>query len=789
MFRPERSNSATAAPAPYRNRKFESPPMSDESNPSTSPSGVGIQPLDPQSVEGIFVEALGKAPGPARGEFLDAACQGKDALRARVEALLRAYSDAGSFLNQPAGDWRNPPYTTAAGSPSMTLDEHGIPRGLLRPSDQPGVLGTIGPYQVRELIGRGGMGIVFRAFDAKLNRIVAVKVLAPELAAQPTARRRFLREAQAAAAVAHPHVVTIHAVDEDEWPHLVMECIDGCSLEDKIARTGTLKLAEVLRIGTQIAEGLAAAHKQGLIHRDVKPANILLENGVERVKITDFGLARAADDVTITRPGEISGTPQYMSPEQASGQRVDPRSDLFSLGCVLYAMCAGQPPFRADSMAAIVKKICDDVPQPLREIDQQIPDWLAAVIDRLLSKDPNQRFQTAGEVAQLLGDALARLQAGQAMPAPLSRAAIPATQEETEPTFPAWVAVVLPGLFGYWFGRMVPIGRREGFWFMSAVVVSAAIVFFLVRRLRLSSSTASMALAVIGMAAFLAAGGFGQDQLVRHGYEPDRADWLAVAAHALVILYAGLRRRLWKSPLHPTARRWDWQPWKLAGCLGVGLLSLVLFVPIVGAIALLIPAYQARQARQDAGIWQNTAAASGWANGEVAAASAPKVIRKFETDAEPLSPAAKWVGDELEVIATEAGTVRLFQMLFERTQHAIVTYRCRIKIEDPATSAYAEMWLGVRRGEFFSRGLGQKLHGTNEWMTVEVPIPVEEADLVKLNLVFEGPGKVRMKDIELLSMPRRAAAQLPMGGPAPSLPGAPAGSGQTPRRGSDGEAE
>ncbi|MGH7137181.1 MAG: serine/threonine-protein kinase, partial [Pirellulales bacterium] len=388
--------------------------MSQEPNPSTpSPSGVMAQPLDPQSVEGIFVEALGKDPGPARNEFLDTACQGNAELRTRVEALLRAYSDAGSFLNQPAGDWRNPPLTAAAGSPSVQVDEHGIPQGLLRPSDQPGVLGTVGPYQVRELIGRGGMGIVLRAFDAKLNRVVAVKVLAPELASQPTARRRFLREAQAAAAVTHPHVVTIHAVDEDEWPYLVMECIEGPSLEDKIERSGTLKLAEVLRIGTQIAEGLAAAHKQGLIHRDVKPANILLENGVERVKITDFGLARAADDVTITRPGEISGTPQYMSPEQASGQRVDQRSDLFSLGCVLYAMCAGQPPFRADSMAAMVKKICDDTPQPLHEIDPQLPEWLAATIDRLLAKDPNQRFQTAAEVAELLGDSLARLQAGQ----------------------------------------------------------------------------------------------------------------------------------------------------------------------------------------------------------------------------------------------------------------------------------------------------------------------------------------------------------------------------------------
>ncbi|HVX13697.1 MAG TPA: serine/threonine-protein kinase [Pirellulales bacterium] len=396
--------------------------MSNETSATgSSSSGVAAQPLNPLSVEGIFVEALKRDRGQPRSDFLDEACQENAELRLRVDTLLRAYDDAGSFLQQPAGDWRKPPVTATLAGPAADVDEHGIPRGILHASDKPDVLGTIGSYEVRELIGRGGMGIVLRAYDAKLNRVVAIKVLAPELATQPTARRRFLREAQAAAAVAHPHIVTIHAVDEDEWPYLVMECIGGISLQDKIERAGTLRLAEILRIGTQIAEGLAAAHKQGLIHRDVKPANILLENGVERVKITDFGLARTADDMTITRTGEISGTPQYMSPEQASGERVDQRSDLFSLGCVLYAMCAGRPPFRADSMAAIVKKICQDAPQPLHEIDQQLPTWLVETIDRLLAKDPHERFQTAEEVARVLGGALAQVQAGHPVTAAVAR--------------------------------------------------------------------------------------------------------------------------------------------------------------------------------------------------------------------------------------------------------------------------------------------------------------------------------------------------------------------------------
>ena len=196
-----------------------------------------------------------------------------------------------------------------------------VPLDFLEPCDVPGRLGKIGPYEVIDVIGRGGMGVVLRAHDPKLNRTVAVKVLAPQFAVNPTARKRFLREAQAVAAVTHPHVITIHAVDQTEkTPYLVMECIDALSLQEKIDRCGHLEVKEILRIGAQIAAGLAAAHAHGLVHRDIKPSNILLENGVERVKITDFGLARAVDDVSITRSGEVAGTPEFMSPEQAQGE-------------------------------------------------------------------------------------------------------------------------------------------------------------------------------------------------------------------------------------------------------------------------------------------------------------------------------------------------------------------------------------------------------------------------------------------------------------------------------------
>ncbi|MCA9052630.1 MAG: SUMF1/EgtB/PvdO family nonheme iron enzyme, partial [Planctomycetaceae bacterium] len=227
--------------------------------------------------------------------------------------------------------------------------------------------------------------------------------------------QRFLREARAAAAVTHPHVVTIHAVEEGTGttgsvPYLVMECVDGKTLRDKLDTVGQLSVKEILRIGSQIAQGLAAAHKQGLIHRDIKPANILLENGVERVKITDFGLARAVDDLSVTRTGDVAGTPQYMSPEQAQGEPVDQRSDLFSLGSVLYAMCTGRAPFRGEGVMAVLRRVVESTPRPIREVNPDVPQWLCDIIEKLHAKQPQDRYQTAAEVATLLEQALAEVQ-------------------------------------------------------------------------------------------------------------------------------------------------------------------------------------------------------------------------------------------------------------------------------------------------------------------------------------------------------------------------------------------
>ncbi len=282
---------------------------------------------------------------------------------------------------------------------------------FLAPTDDPAMLGRVGVYEIAGVVGRGGAGIVLKAFERSLNRYVAIKVLAPHLATSAAARRRFAREAQAAAAVVHEHIVPIHAVDEHlGLPYMVMRYVPGRSLHERLEKQGTLGLREVLRIGLQTASGLAAAHAQGLVHRDIKPANILLEHGVERVLLTDFGLARAVDDASLTCSGVIAGTPQYMAPEQARGEAVDHRTDLFSLGSVLYAMCTGHSPFRAESTMGVLHRICHETPRPIREQNPDVPEWFERIVRRLHAKEPGRRFQSAAEVAELLEARLAEVQ-------------------------------------------------------------------------------------------------------------------------------------------------------------------------------------------------------------------------------------------------------------------------------------------------------------------------------------------------------------------------------------------
>lgn len=273
----------------------------------------------------------------------------------------------------------------------------------LAPTDDPNSVGRIGDLEITGVIGAGAMGIVLKASDRSLDRVVAVKVLASHLANSDSARKRFAREAKAVAAVLHSNVIPIHGVSEfEKLPYFVMSYVRGESLQKRINEVGPLRVEEISRIGHQVAAGLSAAHKKGLVHRDIKPANILLEGKTERVTITDFGLARAVDDVSLTKAGVIAGTPQYMSPEQSNGESVDQRSDLFSLGSVLYALCTGCPPFQAQTSYGLVREVNDSEPISIQKLNPTIPVWLSALIEKLLAKKKTERFQTADEVHQLI---------------------------------------------------------------------------------------------------------------------------------------------------------------------------------------------------------------------------------------------------------------------------------------------------------------------------------------------------------------------------------------------------
>lgn len=282
---------------------------------------------------------------------------------------------------------------------------------LLGAPGHPEMLGRLGRYDIERMIGSGGMGVVLKAHDSELNRPIAVKLLAPHLAHFGAARERFSREGRAAAAVVHEHVVAIYNVESGgPVPFLVMQYVPGRSLQTRVEEDGPLGVEEILRIGMQAASGLAAAHRQGLVHRDVKPSNILLENQVERAILTDFGLARAIDDASLTQTGILAGTPHYMSPEQATGGPIDHRSDLFSLGAVLYFMATGHPPFRAAGTLAVLHRICRERHRPVLEVNRDMPDELCDVIDNLLEKKPGRRPSSAEDVQQQLSQLLSRAQ-------------------------------------------------------------------------------------------------------------------------------------------------------------------------------------------------------------------------------------------------------------------------------------------------------------------------------------------------------------------------------------------
>jgi WD40 repeat protein len=318
---------------------------------------------------------------------------------------------------------------------TVASDDHRVSKsvsqvslGFLNPPADGTHLGTLANFNIVRVVGRGGMGIVLHAVDTCLQRDVAIKILDPEYSRDELAVKRFCREARAAASISHENVVAVHQVEEDEEkdiPFLVMELITGESLETKLAREGRITLKEIVRIGMQTAAGLAAAHDKGLIHRDIKPGNILLEGPGQRVKLTDFGLARAAEDVRLTRSGLVAGTPLYMSPEQASGEELDARSDLFSLGIVLYELAAGEPPFNGKTPLAVLKQVTESTPIPLKQRNPDLPDWFVQIVDRLLAKKPEDRYSSSLELADTLEHFWAALKSSETVICPKKKSASP----------------------------------------------------------------------------------------------------------------------------------------------------------------------------------------------------------------------------------------------------------------------------------------------------------------------------------------------------------------------------
>jgi eukaryotic-like serine/threonine-protein kinase len=363
-----------------------------------------MQPERWRQIEDLFIAALdGDADQCAI--LLDHACAGDDQLRDEVTSLLAAHEQAGSFLGQPAL------------APGATTNITDPVRSLLGKS--------VSHYQIMSALGEGSVGQVYLAMDLRLGRKVALKFLRQEFTRDPKLVRRFMREAQAASGISHPNIVTIFEIEENECGHFIAtEFIDGQTLRQRLAGGG-MKLIESLDISIQLARALDAAHTAGIVHRDIKPENIMVRiDGL--VKVLDFGLAKLRGDdlgttddcIPSTSPlqtgsGAVMGTISYMSPEQSLGQKVDHRTDIFSLGVVLYEMITGAKPFKGESPASVSDAIAYYAPAPLRRERPETPSALERVINRALEKDCASRYQTAAEMRdelqQLVHEAYLRL--------------------------------------------------------------------------------------------------------------------------------------------------------------------------------------------------------------------------------------------------------------------------------------------------------------------------------------------------------------------------------------------
>jgi serine/threonine protein kinase len=363
-----------------------------------------------QMEEQLFLDAINYRDHDERLKFLQRRCHGEPELQKRVNSLLEAYDLGEHHSKTPVAEHHIERLMSIPAN--ADTDDVSI-REFLEPSDKPNSLGKLGRYEIQEVIGYGAMGIVLGGRDPRLDRAIAVKMMAPSLAVDGTARERFVREARIAASLKSDNIVTIYDIESSgRLPYMVMERIYGESLADLVEKNGPAPVAEAVNLSLQIARALSHAHRMNVVHRDIKPSNILIEKPAGRVKITDFGLARSQDDLSLTRTGHVAGTPLFMSPEQTRGRAVDSRSDLFSLGCTMYMMCTGQTPFSGDSSYTAMREICEKPPQPINEINPDMPDWLVTIVSSLLEKQPDDRLKSADRLVAVLSRCQRRLRKG-----------------------------------------------------------------------------------------------------------------------------------------------------------------------------------------------------------------------------------------------------------------------------------------------------------------------------------------------------------------------------------------
>jgi len=403
-------------------------------------SGSGA-PLDWERLEALLEAALARPVGE-RAAILDRECRDPE-LRAELESLLAQAGSAERLFDALAVSLETLPTRFGPADLRAEPEEADGPTGI-----DPLLGRTVCHYRIESRLGGGGMGVVYRARDTRLEREVALKFLPPHLGLDPGAKERFLVEARAAAALDHPNICTVYEIGEagDGRLFIAMACYDGETLRERIA-SGPLSVAEAVSIAAGIARGLAAAHARGVVHRDVKPGNVMLTVDGD-VKLLDFGLAKVAE-VTLTRPGITQGTVAYMSPEQVRGDPADARSDLWSLGVVVYEMLAGRRPFGGEHEAAVLHAIRHDEPEPVGALRPETPERLAAVVGRLLAKDPDDRY--AGAEA-LLADLDRGADAASARPA---------KRRKVQAAFLAGAIVLAGAVVGI---QQTRTGDRDGAW-------------------------------------------------------------------------------------------------------------------------------------------------------------------------------------------------------------------------------------------------------------------------------------------------------------------------------------